>query len=96
MLGATILLTLIGLHAITISRGLEHELLNSLAKKQLVFAIAGVIRVWLPQRLLKRLLGGRGLGPVSRAAVIGAPMPLCSCSVIPTVASLRRSGAGKS
>lgn len=43
VLGATILLTLIGLHAITISRGLEHELLNSLAKKQLVFAIAGVI-----------------------------------------------------
>ncbi|MEZ6212062.1 MAG: FtsW/RodA/SpoVE family cell cycle protein [Phycisphaerales bacterium] len=33
VLGATILLTLIGLHAITISRGLEHELLNSLAKK---------------------------------------------------------------
>ncbi|MFG0327977.1 MAG: SO_0444 family Cu/Zn efflux transporter [Phycisphaerales bacterium JB037] len=59
------------------------------------FAIAGLIHVWLPKNLLRRVMGGKGLGPVARAAVIGAPMPLCSCSVIPTVASLRRSGAGK-
>lgn len=59
------------------------------------FAIAGIIHVWLPRNLLRRVMGGKGLGPVTRAAVVGAPMPLCSCSVIPTVASLRRSGAGK-
>lgn len=43
VLGATILLTLIGLHAITISKGLEPELLNARAQKQLVFAFVGVI-----------------------------------------------------
>lgn len=43
VLAATILLTLIGIHAITISEGLEHALLNTQAKKQLVFAAVGVL-----------------------------------------------------
>lgn len=43
VLGATILLTLIGIHAITISEGLEHMLLSAQAKKQLVFAFVGMV-----------------------------------------------------
>ena len=57
--------------------------------------VAGLIRAWLPTRHLARWLGGRGLGPMVRAAVIGTPLPLCSCSVLPAAVALRRGGASK-
>lgn len=58
--------------------------------------VAGVIKSWMPAALLQRWLGGRGLWPILKAAVIGTPLPLCSCSVIPAAVALRRSGASKS
>lgn len=60
------------------------------------FVAAGFIKVWLPDDLLSRWLGGDGLWPVTKAAVIGAPLPLCSCGVLPAAMSLRRSGASRS
>lgn len=57
--------------------------------------LAGVIRAWLPDRLVARWLGGRGLGAVVRAAIIGTPLPLCSCGVVPTAVALRRQGASR-
>lgn len=59
----------------------------------LVFA--GVIRAWLPDRLVARWLGGQGVGAVIRAAIIGTPLPLCSCGVVPAAIGLRRQGASK-
>lgn len=59
------------------------------------FAAAGLIHVFLPQRLVERHLAGRGLVSVLKAALIGAPIPMCSCSVIPTAAALRRRGVSK-
>jgi len=56
---------------------------------------AGLIKAFLPQAWVNRWLGGRGLMPVVRAAVLGTPLPLCSCSVIPAALALRRSGASK-
>ena len=40
-------------------------------------------------------LGGNDLKSVVRASLYGIPLPLCSCSVIPTATSLKRSGASK-
>jgi uncharacterized membrane protein YraQ (UPF0718 family) len=57
--------------------------------------LAGILKLWLPVQLLQRWLGGRGFYPVLRAAVIGTPLPLCSCSVLPTAMQLRRMGASK-
>lgn len=57
--------------------------------------IAGLIKAWLPERLLQRWMGGQGLGSISRAAVIGMPLPLCSCGAIPTALALHRGGAGR-
>ncbi len=57
------------------------------------FLIAGFLEVLVPRGWIQRHLGGRGLGPVGRAALVGAPVPLCSCSVLPTAAQLRREGA---
>lgn len=56
---------------------------------------AGLMRAWLPLDLVGRSLGGSGLGPVTRAALIGAPLPLCSCATLPAAFALRRSGASK-
>ncbi|MDH4182709.1 MAG: SO_0444 family Cu/Zn efflux transporter [Nitrospinota bacterium] len=59
------------------------------------FFLAGLIKVFLPLDFVKRKLGGNGAGSVVNAALIGIPLPLCSCSVIPTAVSLRSSGASK-
>ncbi|MES9965288.1 MAG: SO_0444 family Cu/Zn efflux transporter [Candidatus Sedimenticola sp. 20ELBAFRAG] len=56
---------------------------------------AGLIRAWLPMDLVARSMGDSGLKSVSRAALIGAPLPLCSCGTLPAAFSLRRSGASK-
>ncbi len=59
------------------------------------FLVAGILKVLIPVSYVERHLGGRGLWQSVKAALIGVPLPLCSCSVIPVSASLRRSGAGK-
>ncbi len=59
------------------------------------FAVAGVIKAWVPEDLLASQLGKPGLGSTVKAALIGAPLPLCSCGVIPAAMGLRRSGASK-
>lgn len=59
------------------------------------FALAGLIKVFVPQTLLTQQLGGAGFGSIVKAALIGAPLPLCSCGVVPTALGLRRSGASK-
>ena len=56
-------------------------------------AFAGLIKAWLPEGALSRWLGGRGLWPVLKAAVVGAPLPLCSCGVLPAAIGLKREGA---
>jgi uncharacterized protein len=56
-------------------------------------SLAGLIKALLDEARLKRWMGGRGPGSVARAAVIGAPLPLCSCGAIPTALALHRGGA---
>lgn len=60
------------------------------------FLCAGLIKAWLPADLINRWLGGDGVWPVTKAALIGAPLPLCSCGVLPAATSLRRNGASRS
>lgn len=56
---------------------------------------AGLIKAWVPDALLARWLGGRGFWAVTRAALIGAPLPLCSCGVLPAALGLHRGGASR-
>lgn len=58
-------------------------------------AVAGLIKAWIPDALIARWLGGKGSWPVVKAAFIGAPLPLCSCGVLPAALAMRRSGASK-
>ncbi len=59
------------------------------------FAAAGLMFVIIPRAWVIRNLGGRGWGAIFRAALLGVPMPLCSCGVIPVTASLRSQGASR-
>lgn len=58
-------------------------------------AMAGLVHAFVARAWFERHLGGRGAWPVVKASLLGIPLPLCSCSVIPVAASLRRQGAGK-
>jgi len=57
------------------------------------FAAAGVLHVILPFGTIARHLGGTGPWPVIKAVLLGVPLPICSCGVVPLAASLKRSGA---
>lgn len=57
--------------------------------------IAGLIKMFVPMAWMNKQLGGNGIGATIKAAIFGAPLPLCSCGVIPAAVGLRRSGASK-
>lgn len=59
------------------------------------FLIAGLLAVWVPATLVERHLGGRGWWPTLKASLLGIPLPICSCGVIPVAASLRKHGASR-
>ena len=58
--------------------------------------IAGLIHVLISRGAILKWLRHDSLGSVATAAAIGVPMPLCSCSVVPVVAEMRRKGASRS
>ena len=57
--------------------------------------VAGVIKMLVPSQLMAKHLGDPGPKATIKAALFGAPLPLCSCGVIPAALGLRRSGASK-
>ena len=59
------------------------------------FLIAGFINQVLKPAWLTRHLARNDAKSVSIASIAGAPLPLCSCSVLPVAASLRKAGASK-
>ncbi len=56
---------------------------------------AGVVKSFIAEDTMKRWVGGHGIGSILRAALFGAPLPLCSCGVLPAAIGLRRAGASK-
>ncbi len=59
------------------------------------FALAGVIRALLTPTALGRLFGRNRIKQVFTSSVVGIPLPLCSCSVLPVAAQLHRSGLSR-
>ena len=57
--------------------------------------IAGLLQVLVSQRQLARWMGGSGLAAAARAALLGIPLPICSCGIVPVAISLRRKGASR-
>lgn len=59
------------------------------------FLIAGIMHAFIPQRTFARHLSGTGWKSVVKSALIGVPLPLCSCGVLPTAIAMRRNGASR-
>ncbi|PCI08994.1 hypothetical protein COB72_07245 [bacterium] len=59
------------------------------------FLLAGVVHVIVPREWMLKHLGGKGFIPIAKASLLGIPLPLCSCAVIPVAAGLREQGASK-
>lgn len=59
------------------------------------FFIAGLLQAFVSRSMFSRHLASSDWRSVVKAALLGIPLPLCSCGVIPTTAALRREGASK-
>ena len=59
------------------------------------FLFAGLLHAFVPSKFYTKYLSKRNFKSVVNAALLGIPLPLCSCGVIPTAMSLRREGASK-
>lgn len=60
------------------------------------FLIAGVIAVCIPRSVVMKTMGEvSGFRGVLQAVLIGVPLPICSCGVIPISTGLRKAGASK-
>lgn len=72
------------------------ELLNAMAIYILVgILFAGVLKQIIPDDFVSKHLGKGNFSSVLKASLLGIPMPLCSCSVIPFANSLKKEGASK-
>ncbi len=58
--------------------------------------LSGLIHVFISRQAILRWCKDDSLKSVSTSAAIGVPVPLCSCSVVPVVAEMRRKGASRS
>ena len=76
-----------------------YSLINMLAEMApyllLGFLVAGVLYAFVPGEFYRKHLSRPGAWAVIKAALIGVPLPLCSCGVLPTAVSLRRNGASR-
>ncbi len=59
------------------------------------FLFAGLFALFFTPEKVRRHLGGKGLLPVLKAVLLGVPLPLCSCGVVPLAAAMRSSGASR-
>ena len=60
------------------------------------FLFAGILSVVISKNFVQNNLGNKhGILSIIKASIFGVPLPLCSCSVIPVAASLKKNGASK-
>lgn len=57
--------------------------------------VAGMLRIFLNPGTVARHLGRGKFSSVFKASLLGIPIPLCSCGVLPAAASLKKQGANK-
>lgn len=58
--------------------------------------VAGIIKQIIPDNFIQKHIGSNSASSIFKSALLGTPLPLCSCSVIPFATSLKKSGASKS
>lgn len=55
--------------------------------------VAGLLHIFLSAAVVPKLLGRGRVRPVVMASVLGVPLPLCSCGVLPAALAIRKQGA---
>jgi uncharacterized membrane protein YraQ (UPF0718 family) len=55
--------------------------------------VAGLLHIFLDPAIVARHLGRGRIRPVVMASVLGVPLPLCSCGVLPAALAIRKQGA---
>lgn len=58
-------------------------------------ALAGVLHAFVSNAWIARWLGAPGFGGVARAALLGVPIPVCSCGVLPLAVAMEKKGASR-
>jgi uncharacterized membrane protein YraQ (UPF0718 family) len=59
------------------------------------FLFSALLGIMIPASVLTRHLASHSWGSIWKASLLGVPLPLCSCSVIPTGLGLLKRGASK-
>ena len=59
------------------------------------FIISGLLYIITSKEIISKNIGNPGLMSIIKAAILGVPMPLCSCGVIPVTTSLYKRGSTK-
>ena len=59
------------------------------------FAFAGILHVFIPKEVITKQIGKKSIWSTLKATLLGVPLPLCSCGVIPTGVSFYKNGASK-
>ena len=59
------------------------------------YLLAGIIKQVIPSSWVEKQLAPPGFSSILKGALIGAPLPLCSCGVIPAALAIRKAGASK-
>lgn len=59
------------------------------------FLISGILKVLLPKEKIYNHLSTSSFGSILKSAIIGVPLPLCSCGVIPVATHIHKEGASK-
>jgi len=70
-------------------------LLDSAGLLLVGLALAGLIRIVLTEKFAAKFVSGNSSANVFKAALLGVPLPLCSCSVLPVAYQLRESGVSR-
>lgn len=73
-----------------------YELTNEMAFWLLIgFLFAGILNVLISKNIIYKYLGKNNFKSVLNATLLGIPLPLCSCGVIPTGVAFHKNGASK-
>lgn len=59
------------------------------------FFVAGILHVCVPGTFYRKYLSENNFSAVLGSVMLGVPLPLCSCGVIPTAISLRKEGVSR-
>jgi len=70
-----------------------HMFLESSIYMLFGFFCAGLINAYVKTDMILKYLGKGKIRPVFLSALVGIPIPLCSCGVVPAAAGLKKQGA---